>query len=135
MSSAYIRSTLDGVLTTWVNTVYPKIPIAYENAAFTKPSPPATYLQTYLLPAKTMNPTTDGGRKRETGIYQISLWYPIGGGMGAIEALESSLVDLFPVMPKFSDVSIERTPTTSKALNDTSGYRVIYISVYYRYES
>ena len=45
MSSTYIRSQLDGILSTWAMAQYPPIPIAYENVAFTKPTN-SPYLET-----------------------------------------------------------------------------------------
>ena len=134
MSSSFIRSELDARLSSWATSQYPPVPIAFENAAFTKPAN-QLYLETYLLPARTKNRTVDGTGNKELGVYQINIWYPIGGGMGAIESIESQIVALFPVMPKFSSVSVDRTPSTVKAISDTSGWRVVYVSVYYRYET
>ena len=134
MSSAFIRSEFDSRLASWASSQYPPVPIAFENTAFTKPTN-QLYLETYLLPAHTRNRTVDGLGNRETGVYQINIWYPIGGGMGVIEGVEVDIINLFAVIPKFSLVSVDRTPSSAKAISDTAGWRVIHVSVYYRYES
>jgi hypothetical protein len=134
MSSLYIRTQLDGRLASWAATKYPNLPIAYENTAFTKPTNQA-WLEVFLIPARTLSRGVDAAGSKERGIYQVNIWTPVGGGMGFAEELELELVALFPVMPKFSDVSVDQTPSSARGSTDTSGWRVISISVYYRYES
>lgn len=39
-------------------------------------------MQVGILYAPTQNPTKDNNHKRETGVFQVSIFYPIGSGHG-----------------------------------------------------
>lgn len=80
MSYQYIRAALE----TRLDAFMPSIPTAWENVPFAQPS--TEYQRVYLLPARTSNPTFGDSLAMESGIFQISLYYPDGNGSS--EAME-----------------------------------------------
>lgn len=135
MSTQIIRSELTKRLNTWAEAQVPPVTLSLEGEAFDKPADKSPWLQVFLLPAPTVNPTVDGLNKREIGIFQVNCWvWDDGGGAGKSDRLVQNVVDLFPIIPKFSDVSVERTPSISRPLGE-DGWRVTPISISYRYES
>lgn len=134
MSNAVIRAELETRLKTWADAQTPKVPIAFENVAFTKPSS-GVYLQAFLLPNSTLNKELSAQRKTHMGLFQVNCWAPSGKGMGEVEALSQSIVNLFPVLPKSGAVSVEQTPTAAKPLLDESGWVVVPVTIKYRMET
>ena len=53
MSDRVIRSLFEMRLKAWAEARVPKLPIAFEDVAFTPPPGDATYLKVYLLPGNT----------------------------------------------------------------------------------
>lgn len=127
-----IRSELETRLKTWADAQSPKIPIAFEGVPFTKP-PGTPFLQAYLMPAVTINPTVDGIRSREVGIFQVNCWVADGKGSAEAEALARNIINLFPLVPKTGTVSIEKTPSMASPLID-DGWRVVPVTITYRQE-
>lgn len=109
MSNSIIRSILETQLKIWADSQTPKIPIAFEGNSFSKPTS-GGYLEPTLLPNITLNKDLSGQRKTYLGIFEVKCWYPRGKGMGAAEKLSGSIINLFPILPKTSSVSIEYTP-------------------------
>ena len=134
MSSLVIRSTLDAIVLNYANNQSPPIPVAIEDVTFTR-NLSLPYLETFLLPSKTLQRSVDALTRREVGIYQINVWQQSGSGMGLMEGIAEDIVALFPVIPKRSIVSIDRIPSVSKSITDNAGWRGLAISVYYRLES
>ena len=132
MSNTVIRSELEQRLQTWANSFNPVIPIAWEGVAFQLPS--ERYLQPFMIPAATTNPSVDGSRKRYTGIFQVNVYVKDGKGTKAINELCDSLINYFPVIPKSGNVSIEQTPSVSNGIA-LDGWRVVPVSIPYRMES
>jgi hypothetical protein len=81
-----------------------------------------------------MNHAVDGTRKTLYGIFQVNVWAQAGTGTGAANAIADGIVDLFPMIPKFGDVSVEQTPTVNRRLPDGSGYDITPVLIKYRYE-
>lgn len=134
MTTATIRSYFEGKLKTFADAQSPVVPIAFENAAFTKPTS-GLFLECFIMPSTTINPSTDAVRKREVGICQVNCWSLQGIGTKAGMALAQSIVDLFPVVPK-GTVSIESTPSVERGMLDQqSGWFIIPVVITYRYES
>lgn len=127
-----IRSELEGRLKSWADSQLPKIPIAFEGFALNKPSS-GLFLQPFLLPAMTQNPTVDANRTRELGIFHVNCWGLDGQGLGRVDDLANEIIKLFPVLPKVGTVSIERTPSKHQPMYD-SGWVIIPVVVYYRKE-
>lgn len=135
MSTPIIRAELETKLATWAAAQTPPIPIAYEGVPFIKPANFGMYIECFVVPAITFNPSVDGIRKRELGIFQIIVWNKDGLGSKAIEATATSIVNLFPLVPKTGLVSIEKTPDQGNAITDISGYRAVPVSIEYRLDS
>lgn len=134
MSNAKIRAELETRLKTWADAQSPQIPIAFQNVAFTKPAN-GPYLEPFLMPNATLNRTVDGKRKTYIGLFQINCWAQSGTGMGAVEALAQSVVNLFPMLPKTGAVSIEKTPEAAHPLPDDTGWVIVPVTVEYRMET
>lgn len=133
MSNKIIRAELETRLKTWADAQNPRLPIAFQNAAFTKPNGP--YLEAYLLPNATLNKTVDGKRKTYMGIFQVNCWYPSGKGMGPVEQIAQDIVNLYPMLPKIGAVSIEKTPDAEGPEWDTSGWVIVPVVIHYRMET
>jgi hypothetical protein len=69
MSNVSIRQALEGKL-----NAIEKLPTAWENKDFTKPSGP--YQEVYILFAKPENPTMGDNHYRQRGVFQVTLRYP-----------------------------------------------------------
>ena len=133
MSNSIIRAELEGKLKTWADAQVPRVPIAFEGVSFTKPTTGA-FLEPLLIP----NVTADnlaGSRKTSLGIFEVRCWYPSGKGMGGVEQLTNSIINLFPLLPKTGVVSIENTPYAEHPQIDEAGWLIVPVLVFYRYES
>ena len=132
MSLTSIRNELETRLNTWANSFNPAIAVAWEGVPFQLPTD--RYVEVFLLPSATINPTVDGGRKREYGIFQVNVYVKDGKGTKQLNELVDSLVTYFPVVPKTGNVSIERTPSVSVGIT-MNGWRSVPVSIPYRMES
>lgn len=135
MSNAVIRAELEARLKAWADSQTPEVKVAWENIHFTKPAEGSLWLEPILVPNDTMNKELSTKRKTYLGIFQINCWAPSGKGMGQVEKLAQSLIDLFPVLPKTGLVSIEKTPTAEKPLLDNSGWVIVPVTIQYRMET
>ena len=69
--------------------------VAWENVPFT-PVTGITYIQPFLLPGEPFQAEIGtNGANRHSGVYQISIFAPTGGGMAATNTLAGSLCDHF----------------------------------------
>ena len=69
--------------------------VAWENVPFT-PTAGVTYIAPFLLPGEPFQAEIGtAGINRHSGVYQISIFAPAGGGMAAINTLAGSLCDHF----------------------------------------
>ena len=134
MSNSIIRAALETRLKAWADAQVPKIPFAAEGASFTKPSS-GGFLQPTLLPNGTVNNDLSGTRKTYIGIFDVRCWYPSGRGMGEVEKMSNSIINLFPLIPKTGGVSIENTPYAEHPELDTSGWIIVPVMIMYRYEA
>lgn len=128
-----VRSDLETRLQTWADAQSPKIKIAWEGKAFTKPST-GVFLQAVVMRAKSRNSNLGGIDYREHGLWQISVWGLDGKGSSETESIAQDLVNLFPVIPKFASTSIEQAGTISQA-DIIDGWRVVHVTFPYRKES
>lgn len=130
-----IRQELESKVAEWAATQSPPIPVSYEGVPFTKPAS-GPYLQLFMLPSVTTNPTVDGVRKRIRGFFQINVCVPDGKGSKQVEEIAEAIASLFPVADKaaFPTVSIEQHAQTGQATID-AGFRVVPVTVRYRQES
>jgi hypothetical protein len=135
MSNAIIRATLETQLKQWADAQTPKIPIAFQGVAFTKPTDGSPYLEPHLIPNATSNYELSGQRKTYIGLFQVNCWAQAGKTMKQVEALAQSVIDLFPILPKVGPVSIEFTPTAENVIPDDSGWLVVPVTIKYRMET
>lgn len=96
MSHKIIRSLLEGRLKTWAAARIPALRVAYQNVEFT-PTPSETYLRAFLLPAGTNSNDLAGVHRLYTGLFQVTIITPAGGGTGAAEGLADELAALYPL--------------------------------------
>lgn len=123
MSLLQIRQVLEMQLA----TVLPALDTANENFRF-QPSANVPYQRLDLLPAETSNPSFGDNFRRESGIFQVMLCYPIF--FGSANALtQAELICLaFRRGSSFTaggiTVQIDRTPTVASAIIDADRYCV-----------
>lgn len=134
MSNSIVRAEFETRLKRWADAQTPLIPIAFENAPFTKPTD-RPFLEAFLIPNLTLNYTVDGKRKTYMGLFQINCWAPSGKGMGEIERLVQSVINLYPMLPKTGRVSVESTPSAGSSIPDPSGWVIVPVTIKYRMET
>lgn len=78
MSIAKVRAALE----TRLGTLAPALSSAFENKAF-EPVAGTPYQRVYVLPARTLSVGQDLRTRQLTGIFQVSLFYPINTYQGA----------------------------------------------------
>lgn len=79
-----------------LSAIGPPLPTAWENVQFDPPAPP--YQRGFLLPAGNVPHSFGAGAKmRYAGVYQVSLYYPLGEGSGDAMARAKQIIDAFPV--------------------------------------
>lgn len=129
-----IRTELEAPLIAYGATN--NIPVAKEGVAFTKPNPPAPYLEIFFSDKKIINPTIEFTRKRIRGFVQINVYCPDGKGSKQVEDLAEAVAALYPAANKqaFATVSIEGHPQMGRAMVEPN-FRMIPITVWYRQES
>jgi hypothetical protein len=96
MSDRLIRAAFESRLNTWANERNPKLPIAFEDVAFTPPTDGGTYLQAFLLPARTDSQDLEGVHTAFFGVFQVSIVTAAGNGRGAASAIADELRTVFP---------------------------------------
>lgn len=131
--SAYVRSVFEARLNTWAKTQSTPIPVSFQGVTFNKPTSGA-FLECFLMPNTNMNYEISGVRTTLLGLFQVNVWVKHGTGVGSGEAIADSIVELFPMVPKFSDVSVEQTPTVNAAIPDEAGWIITPVLIKYRYE-
>lgn len=128
-----IRQELESRLAAFAAAQIPPLAVAYENVGFVKPIN-KPWLECFIIPAGTINPTADGERIRKRGTFQVNVWCPKSNGLKQVEEIAEKVVAAFPLLPKTGTVSIEQTPNTSRAIIDDSGFVIIPVSATWRYE-
>ena len=114
---------------------FPTTPIAWENVKFT-PTVGTTYFRVWLLPAKSdvmtlgPSPWIDRG-----GIFQVSVFAPIGTGFGAPKGKAAEVVAAFKANTSFIYngllVIIDKS-WISSGMNDEAGWYSIPVNIQYR---
>lgn len=133
MSNSIVRAELETRLKAWASAQTPAIPVAFENVPFTKPTA-SPYLEAYLLPNVTLSKTVDAKRKTYMGLFQINCWAPSGQGMGQVEKLAQSIINLYPMLPKTGNVSVESNPSADTPI-PADGWVIVPVIIKYRMES
>lgn len=87
-----------------------------------------------LLPADTENPTLGDSFNRKSGIFQLLLYFPDGGGMGSSETLADSLLNYFARSESFTSggivVRMLESPSINPSFTD-GGWLVTPVSIRY----
>lgn len=96
MSDRIIRSLFEARLKSWADARLPKLPIAYEDVAFTPPADGAPYLKVFLLPGNTDSEDLAGQHTSYRGVFQISVVTKSGSGRGAAGLIAEEIATLFP---------------------------------------
>ncbi|VVN50011.1 hypothetical protein PS685_00158 [Pseudomonas fluorescens] len=96
MSDRVIRSLFEMRLKAWADARLPKLPIAFEDVAFTPPPGDATYLKVYLLPGNTDSEDLEGKHTSYRGVLQVSIVTKAGSGRGAAGLIAEELAALYP---------------------------------------
>ncbi len=133
MSNNLIRAGFESLIATWAAAQSPAIPVAYENKTFT---PPATrYARAFLLPGQTDSQDLQGTHRSYVGVFQVSLYMPVGTGPGAAETLANAICALYPKQTRivFGGLSIVLTrPMAARAAISDSDRYIVPIDCAYR---
>lgn len=137
MSQVAIRSRLVTALSDWASAKVPAIPLAREgDSKFIIPASNGTYIEVFVIPANTLNPTVEGTRKRYMGEVVCNIHTKDGVGTCESETLAEEIAALFPVVPKiYLPVSVETTPSIKRSVVESSGMRVTPVCFMYRMEA
>jgi hypothetical protein len=123
MSIVNLRAALEIAL----NGMSPAIQTAWENNTFT-PTHGTAFQRVHLLPAEPENPVYGGDFKREVGILQVMLHYPLQVGPSTAAARAELLQTTFFRGAAFVyggvSVIIQRTPEIAPALIEDNWYIV-----------
>lgn len=113
-------------LVTQLDALTSSLPTEYENEEF---DPPQTaYQRVNLLPATPANPTLGGTPMmfQEQGILQVTLFYPIGEGVGNALTRAEAIRDWFPRGASFIaggiTAVISDTPRIGPGMRDDDRY-------------
>ncbi|MGL5002487.1 MAG: phage tail terminator-like protein [Casimicrobium sp.] len=92
MSTSAIRKSFETILEAWA--LSQNIKVQFENQTF---APPKTlYLRCFLLPAETDSLDLDGEHRLYRGVFQVSVYAPIGAGSSQATAVAESVAALYP---------------------------------------
>jgi len=117
-----------------VNAITPLIATKYENMSFT-PTVGVPYQELYTIPADKSHLFVDDAGYKDTGIFQITLKYPSGTGMGVIMARADLYVTSFKVGTKLKkdDVTVHITDTPDITVLGVNGDRfTVAVSINYK---
>lgn len=127
MSHLIIELAYEARLKAWAAARTPPLRIAYENDQFI-PQTGETYLRAFTLPATTTSIDLRGAHRGYTGIFQVNIVGPVGGGSGKIKAIVAELDALFPMNLRLVSGSLPFqiiTPVKQgPAITDDSTYTV-----------
>jgi hypothetical protein len=126
---------LQSALNDALSDAFPTTPIAWENVKFT-PTVGTTYFRVWLLPAKSDVMTLGTSPWIERGgIFQVSVFAPIGTGFGAPKGKAAEVVAAFKPNTSFSYngllVIIDHS-WISSGMNDEAGWYAVPINIQYR---
>lgn len=131
MSNLIIRKLLE----TQLNSITPStLPTAWENLAF-KPIAGSAWQRVNMLPAQTENPTMGEGFKREVGVLQVTLFYPLNEGpqkaMQRAEVIRAAFKRSTAWFEGTLRVLIERDPYISPAVVVDGAWYALPVSIPY----
>ena len=107
--------------------------ISWENAPFNTEAYDGTFIEAFIIPAATLNASLNGIRVRHLGIFHLNIWTRDGIGAGEAETILQRICDVFVVIPKTGNVSIEKPPYAGKSYFN-NGWRITPVTINYRSE-
>lgn len=110
MSDRLIRSLFESWLKAWADAREPKLPIAFEDVAFTPPPGDASYLKVYLLPGNTDCEDLEGKHTSFRGVLQVSIVTKAGSGRGAAGLIAEELAALYPNNLELKKLELGKEP-------------------------
>ena len=113
MSQLEIRRALEGAL----NAMTPALATAWENDVFTPPVPTVAYQQAYILFATPDNPESGTGY-RELGYMQVTLRYPLQGGVAAVATRAAAIRAAFIKNTSFTSAGVVTTISKTPAIGN-----------------
>jgi hypothetical protein len=89
------RSDIRNAFAVKLGALSPLPSVAWENKKYTRVIG-TPYLEPFLLPGEPVQAEIGAsGQNRHVGIYQVSIYAPVGGGVGVINGLIDALCDHF----------------------------------------
>ena len=117
MSIVKIRAALEETLV----GIDPTFPTAYENTTYT-PVDGTPYQRAYLMLGTPDNSTMGGNFYRETGIFQVNLYYPLQSGTATVSAKADAIRNAFKRGNSFVKddhvITIDKTPEIPQGVVD-----------------
>lgn len=135
MTMARIRTAFESKLNTWAQAQSPALPVAWPNVTFTPPV--GSYVRAFLIPSSTASRDIGGKNRSYTGIFQASLFLPIGSGPALADSLAGSLDAAFPVDTQLISGSLRITltsPMSAAAAVEEPDRYLVPVSCSYRAE-
>lgn len=130
------QSAIRAALETRLAQLAPELPIIWQSKTppkgFDEKKP---YAKAYMMPASNQTLGLQEKTTRHIGLLQVSLCYPTGTGMAAVEAQAGAVQDLFPAGLQLTaagvKVRIRGKPSIAAPISDSP----IVVPVSIRYES
>lgn len=129
---------IQSALNTTLALAFPAMPIAWENTEYT-PTIGTAYFRVWLLPAEvdvmTLGPSPWQERK---GIFQVSVFYPIGIGFGTPKGKAAEVVAVFKAGTAITYNTLRiicEKAWPSSGMNDDNGWYHIPVNCRYRCET
>jgi hypothetical protein len=132
MSDIAIQTAFESALNTWATAN--NIPVAWENVRFSKPSS-GVFVEPFIIPNANSNGNLSVSRITLRGLFQVNCWGVSGKGLRELNTLAQEIMDLFPSMYRNGNLSVDTPPARGRAIQDASGWTIIPVTIYYRYES
>lgn len=130
MSISVIRKLLE----TQLNSVSTGFATAYENVPM-KPVAGTPYQRVHLLPARPENPTMGDGFRRDQGILQVLLSFPVNAGPHDVQARAETVLAGFPRGLSMTEgtlrVLIDSSPYIGPSLPDGGAWHSVPLSIPY----
>lgn len=129
-----IRQELETRLATFAAAQIPAVVVAYEGVPFTRPVG-VPYIECFVKGGPVNLATVDASTIRTRGIWAVNCYWPSGQGTKKIELLAQGVVDIFKVIPKIGQVSIEQPGNTGDIAVTADGWICLPITFPFRVES
>ena len=127
MSDALIRKAFETRVRSWGLARTPPLPVAFENAPFSKPAN-GRYARAIVLPGNTTSRDLEGKHREYVGVFQVTLVIRQNVGTADATSLAKSLDEAFPTGPPLQqdglNVWITRPMGAAPAIQEPDSYEV-----------